>query len=63
MYLTGKWIKKVEILRDLEKEIKYFEEDRIKNDILNYTRFKPLYEVYYKLLKEMGYLKWQDCIW
>ena len=23
MYLTGKWIKKVETLRDLEKEIKY----------------------------------------
>ena len=51
MYLTGKWIKKVETLRDLEKEIKYFEEERIKNDLLNYTKLKPLYEVYYKLLK------------
>ena len=60
MYLTGKWIKKVETLRDLEKEIKYFEEERIKNDLLNYAKLKPLYEVYYKLLKEMGYVKWQD---
>ena len=59
MYLTGKWIKKVETLRDLEKEIKYFEEERIKND---YAKLKPLYEVYYKLLKEMGYVKWQDLI-
>ena len=57
MYLTGKWIKKVETLRDLEKEIKYFKEDRINND---YAKLKPLYEVYYKLLKEMGYVKWQD---
>ena len=57
MYLTGKWIKKVETLRELEKEIKYFKEDRINND---YTKLKPLYEVYYKLLKEMGYVKWQD---
>ena len=57
MYLTGKWIKKVETLRDLEKEIKYFKEDGVHND---YTKLKPLYEVYYKLLKEMGYVKWQD---
>ena len=57
MYLTGKWIKKVETLRDLEKEIKYFKEDRINND---YAKLKPLYEVYYKLLKEMRYVKWQD---
>ena len=38
MYLTGKWVKKVETLRDLEKEIKYFEEERIKNDLLNYAK-------------------------
>ena len=63
MYLTGKWVKKVETLRDLEKEIKYFEEDRIENDLLNFTKLKPLYEVYYNLLKEMGYVKWQDLMW
>ena len=57
MCLTGKWIKKLETLRDLEKEIKYFKEDEVHND---YTKLKPLYEVYYKLLKEMGYVKWQD---
>ena len=26
------------------------------------VKLKPLYEVYYKLLKEMGYVKWQDLI-
>ena len=57
MCLTGKWIKKLETLRDLEEEIKYFGEDKINND---YAKLKPLYEVYYKLLKEMGYVKWQD---
>ena len=54
MHLTGNWIKKLETLRDLEKEIKYFEEDG------EYTKVKPIYEVYNKLLKEMGYVKWQD---
>ena len=49
---------------DYEKLSLYHDLDKIdnKNDLLNYAKLKPLYEVYYKLLKEMGYVKWQDLI-
>ena len=49
MKLTGKYIKDIEILESLKKEIKAFEKDRIKNDLLNFHKLDDLYEVYYKL--------------
>ncbi|MGN1033253.1 MAG: hypothetical protein ACI4PU_07285 [Intestinibacter sp.] len=49
MELTGKYIKDMEMLEALKKEIKSFEKDRVQNDLLNSHKFDDLYEVYYKL--------------
>ena len=49
MKLTGKNIKDMEMLESLKKEIKAFEKDRVRNDLLNFYRLDDLYEVYYKL--------------
>lgn len=61
MNLTGMDIKKLETLHNLEKEIKYFELDRIEHDLLNTKKLQPLYDIYYRLQQEIKEdLKWQD---
>ena len=50
MELTGLQIRNMQMLEDLEKTIKELEIKRIKNDLLNATKYTDLYKVYYKLL-------------
>ena len=49
MEFTGKYIKDIEMLEALKKEIKAFEKDRIRNDLLNFHKFDDLYEICYRL--------------
>lgn len=56
--LTGIIIRKIEILKELEKEIKYFESERLNGDIediLDRNRLDPLYNLYYELKLELKY--------
>lgn len=56
--LTGVFIRKIEILKSLEKEIKYFELERLHGDIediLDRDRLDPLYNLYYELKLELKY--------
>lgn len=54
MELTGIYIKNLERLAGLEREIKYFELDRIENDIRNVHKLDPLYDIYIKLKSELS---------
>ena len=56
--LTGIIIRKIEILKEIEKEIKYFESERLNGDIediLDRDRLDPLYGLYYELKLELKY--------
>ena len=55
MELTGLQIRNMQMLEDLEKTIKELEIKRIKNDLLNATKYTDLYKVYYRLLEG---IKW-----